>query len=289
LGISEDIKVSLNVIEQDLVVNCDANQIQQVLMNMMNNARDAVLDSKEKCIEVELNICQPDDDFFNRNADLAVGRYVRLNIADTGYGMDDETKEKIFDPFFTTKEVGSGTGLGLSSAFGSIESHHGVIEVESELGRGTTFSVYLPLIEVAKTNAANHEDQSIELSSKHETILLVDDDPLIVESTQEVLEELGYKVKTAMDGVEGLECFKAHQDEIVAVITDVVMPEMGGVEMFRQIRQLRNAIPTLFVTGYDQSNMQLKDDEKINTYIQSKPIQISEFSRLVRDIVKSNV
>ncbi len=286
LGIAEDINLSLNISAAEVSVVCDGSQIQQVLMNMMNNAHDAVADCAEKSITVSLDVCRPDAEFFKLHSELAAGEYACLQISDSGHGMDSNTVEKIFEPFYTTKGVGNGTGLGLSSAFGSIASHDGVIEVDSKPGSGTTFRIYLPLAEVGETVTEADCNQAVVSSSGHETLLLVDDEPVILHSMQEVLEELGYTVLTACDGAEGLACFQQHQHSIDGIITDVVMPNMGGVDMFRHIRSINATIPTIFSTGYDQGTVQLQSDEKENTSVISKPIQIAELSQLVKQVLK---
>jgi len=286
LGISEDITLHLNITAPDIMVRCDANQIQQVLMNMMNNARDAVVESAEKRISIRLGCCLPDPDFFNRHAELAGGEYACLKVSDTGHGMDSATMQNIFDPFYTTKEVGSGTGLGLSSAFGSVAAHGGAIEVESELGVGTVFSVYLPLIDAGEAVSDDLDNQTVISSLHHEAVLLVDDEELVIESMHEVLEELGYTVFTAGNGIEGLKLFRQKTDEIGAVITDVVMPVMGGVEMFREIRKINSAVPVVFVTGYDDGDVVLTDSEMQHSRVLSKPVHVAELSRVVQEVLK---
>jgi len=186
-GVEESINLSLHIHDADMMVHCDAGQIQQVVMNMLNNARDAVAESSEKCITLSLERCSPKASFFYKYPELKPGEYALLSIADSGHGMSPETMENIFDPFFTSKAVGQGTGLGLSSAFGSVTSHGGVIEVDSKVSSGSMFRVYLPLIDVD------------EVSSK-----------MLLQSMKEVLEDLGYKVITACNGIEGLECFKQY-------------------------------------------------------------------------------
>jgi len=287
LGIAEDIDLSLNITAEEARVFCDAGQIQQVLVNMMNNARDAVADCAEKSISVSLDVCRPNTAFFKRHSELAAGEYARLQISDSGHGMDSETAERIFEPFYTTKSMGKGTGLGLSSAFGSIASHNGVIEVDSKPGSGAIFRVFLPLIEATETEAETDSNQGVIMrASEQETLLLVDDEPVILLSMQEVLEELGYNVLTACNGAEGLACFRQHQHDISVIITDIVMPEMGGLDMFRRIRSINSAMPIIFTTGYDQVSVQLQSDEKENTAIITKPAQISELSRLIDQTLK---
>ncbi|MDQ6958935.1 MAG: PAS domain S-box protein [Mariprofundaceae bacterium] len=285
LGIPEDINLSLNVTASDVVAFCDATQIQQVLMNLMSNARDAMRDCTKKRIRVSLDVCVPDADFFKQHPELAVGEYACLQVSDSGIGMDEETMQRIFDPFYTTKEVGQGTGLGLSTAFGSITSHEGVIEVDSKPGSGTTFRVYLPVVEAPETKT-RRSAQSFIPSSGHGALLLVDDEPLILHAMQEVFEEFGYQVITARNGTEGLTCFQQFQRGFDAIITDVVMPEMGGVEMFREIRCMNSTVPTVFMTGYDQGNVQLQANEKENTAVISKPVEIPELLRLLQHILR---
>jgi len=280
LSISEDIQCNLNIMSANLMVHCDVNQVQQVLMNMMNNARDAVQDSAEKRITITLERCHPSSDFFERHENLIAGEYACLMISDTGHGMDAETVLEIFDPFYTTKGAGLGTGLGLSTAFGTITSHHGIIDVESQVDHGTTFRIYLPIVESTDTGGVEREiDQDLNHSNKHKTLLLVDDESLVLHAMKEVLQELGYDVITAKDGVQGLESFQKNQHCIDAIITDVVMPKMSGVEMSKSIREINANIPVIFMTGYDQGKVQLDKNEQKKSVIISKPAQISLISK----------
>ncbi|MDX8396716.1 MAG: ATP-binding protein, partial [Mariprofundaceae bacterium] len=285
LGISEDITLKLNIAALEVMILCDSTQVQQVLMNMMNNARDAVKSSPVKCISVSLDTLTPKPNFFSRHEGLIESEYACLKISDTGYGISSEVMQNIFDPFYTTKEVGTGTGLGLSTAFGTVASHGGVIEVDSEPNIGTTFKVYLPLIQPTTDDIHVEKNQSIINSPKHETILLVDDDPLVLESMGEVLESLGYKLRTAKNGVEGLVCFKQNADCIALIITDVVMPVMSGLEMFQEIRMLNNDMPIVFMTGYDGGNVNLSDSEFNNCHKLAKPVHVAELSQTVQEML----
>jgi len=288
LGISEDIVLTLKITDTSMMIHCDANQVQQVLLNMINNARDAVANCRDKMIAISLNHYHPDADFFANHSDLAMSDYACLQICDNGDGIDHDTMEQIFEPFFSTKEVGKGTGLGLSTAFGTINSHGGTIEVESRVGEGTTFRIYLPLCEeedAQKTEPSATPD--IIHSTILRTLLLVDDEPLVREPLQEVLQDLGYRVITANDGAQGLALFKEHQQEVSAVITDVMMPNMGGVEMFRNIRQLKPTTPVLFITGYDRDAVDLHDNEKEQTEIILKPVQIAMLSERLHALINS--
>jgi len=285
LSIAEDIKLDLHMPDTNLMVHCDANQVQQVLMNMMNNARDALQDCADKRITVGLQRCLPDNDFFQRHKHLAVGEYACLMISDTGHGMDADTVARIFEPFYTTKAVDKGTGLGLSTAFGTITSHNGIIEVDSQPGSGTSFRIYLPLIEATATDTESTHQQPAVPSSKHETLLLVDDEPVLLSSNKEVLEELGYKVIKARNGKQGLQQFRKHQHSIDAIITDVVMPEMSGIDMVRKIRAIKYGMPVIFITGYNQDQVKLLADERHNTMILTKPVLIPALSQHIEAIL----
>lgn len=289
LGIAEDIDLSLTMTTAEVIVMCDGNHIQQVLMNLMNNARDAVAGCEEKSILVSLDVCRPDAGFFNRHCELAADDYACLRVTDSGHGMNEKTLARIFEPFYTTKGAGEGTGLGLSSAFGTITAHGGVIEVESKLDSGTIFRVYLPLFKATKIKIENNKQPDVLPSSGHETLLLVDDEPIILHAMQEVFEELGYKVITAQDGAEGLACFQLYQHEIDVIVTDVVMPKVGGVEMCQKIRCIDADIPVVFLTGYDQGNLQLQSDEMENIMIISKPVQTPELSQSIMQILKKRI
>jgi len=290
LGIPADIKLELQLIDTDIMVHCDANQVQQVLMNMMNNARDAVADKHDQQhdqqIVVRLEANRPDAAFFERHKELNAGEYACLSITDNGCGMNTEAMTKIFDPFYTTKEVGKGTGLGLSTAFGTITSHLGVIEVDSQTGQGTAFRIYLPVIKASKIHSPYDDQQHAVRSNRHETLLLVDDEPLLLHSMKEVLEDLGYNVIKAKDGAQGLKKFHKYGARIDAIITDVVMPGMSGVDMFLQIRAINSQIPTIFMTGYNQDSIHLNAADKTNSLIISKPAQIPELSHQIQTILK---
>jgi len=281
LAIPEDIAVDLQLIDLNMIVHIDANQIQQVVMNMMNNARDALRDSSVKKLTVRLELYKPDANFFNKHSSLAAGDYACLSISDTGHGIDIDIQEKIFDPFFTTKEEGKGTGLGLSTAFGTIASHHGTIEVESSVGKGTCFSIYLPLVEAAEkivhVDSTKEVEVAVGIGSK--TLLLVDDEVLVLHAIQEVLEELGYSVLTAHDGKQGLACFENHKQSIDAVISDVVMPEMDGPTMLHKLREKRADMPAILMTGYDEGKVQLSAYDLDKTEVLAKPISIATLSQ----------
>ncbi len=210
------------------------------------------------------------------------GPYVKVSITDTGVGMDEDTKQRIFEPFFTTKEMDRGTGLGLASAYGIVRNHGGFITVTSEIGKGTTFSIYLPASE-KEVREERFVPQDIPKGS--ETILLIDDEEVILEVGVNMLETLGYRVIAASSGEEALAIFKEKRHEIALILLDMIMPGMGGGEVFDTIRSVDPDAKVLLSSGYS-ANGKAREilDRGCNGFIQ-KPFDIKQLSRKVREIL----
>ncbi|ATX82618.1 PAS domain S-box-containing protein [Mariprofundus ferrinatatus] len=271
VSIPEDVDLTLEISE-NMKVSADITQLQQVLLNLMNNARDAVEDVKQPVIHIRLNRFLPDSAFLAQHESAKNIPYAHLTIKDNGYGIAEEHLSSIFDPFFTTKGVGKGTGLGLSMVFGAIHSHGGIIEVKSKVGRGTTFHIYLPII---KADPEEHSaTETLSRSSAGETILLVDDEPSVLEVIGEVLEQLGYRVEKAENGIEALDLFNSKQGGIDLILTDVVMPKMGGLELAGRLRKQDAFIPIIFATGYDKRQEIERDNRLQGTVILNKPYSV---------------
>jgi len=282
-AIPENIELVCDLCPEELVVQGDATQMQQVLMNLLNNARDAVSHVSQPEISCSLRPFVASDTFLKAHPDFKGSRFAQLMIRDNGAGIAEEIVNKVFEPFFTTKGVGEGTGLGLAMVYGAVQSHGGIIEVESELGTGTSFSIYLPLVKDAGGIAAA-SDASV-IQGQGETILLVDDEESMRETTGEVLESLGYKVFMAVDGQEALEIFKAHRQEIALILTDIVMPMVGGIELAKSIRQLDKDVPIIFATGYDKESAIPAEDHIEQSTIINKPFSFKKLSRLMRQML----
>jgi PAS domain S-box-containing protein len=244
--IGEDIHLQTMLSEEDLIVMADSGQIEQVLMNLATNARDAMPDGGFLTIGTEKIAI--DEEFIKEHGFGKEGEYALLAVTDTGAGMDRETREKIFEPFFTTKEVGKGTGLGLSMVYGIIKQHDGYINVYSEPGSGTTFRIYLPLIKAKVEEIRPEVIQTVETGT--ETVLLAEDEEAIREFIKKMLEEYGYKVITAGSGQEAINEFKAHKDKIQLLLLDVIMPNKNGREAYEEIKKIRPDIRALFMSGY---------------------------------------
>jgi len=276
-SIPENITVCQDICSESLQINGDATQIHQVLMNLMNNARDAVEHVENPCISIRLEALHADAAFIETHAHFKIGDYAHLSVEDSGCGIPEDRIEHLFEPFFTTKEQGKGTGLGLAMVFGAIKTHHGFVEVESVEGKGSSFHIYLPLLVAEDVVRASPRKQDV-AEGHGEVILLVDDQPQIVETGKEVLESICYQVITATDGQQAVEIFKARAEGIDLVILDVVMPVMGGGVAAQCIRQIDPHAKIILSTGYDKDSRTDMDNEAVL----SKPFSIAEMSQLIR-------
>jgi len=262
-------------------VEVDQGQLRQALLNLYVNAWQAMPDGGDLYIQTE-NVTL--DAEYCRPFAVAPGRYVKVSVNDTGVGMDAATREKIFDPFFTTKEMAHGSGLGLASVYGIIKNHGGLIDVTGEKGEGTTFNIYLPASEKPAVKESTRPKRH-EIQFGKGTVLLVDDEDMILEVGQAMLETLGYRVLIADSGQMALDLYENQRGEIDLVILDMVMPGMGGRETFERMKTLGVDAPILLSSGYSV-NGQAKDilDRGCNGFIQ-KPFAIKELSRKLREVL----
>jgi PAS domain S-box-containing protein len=233
-------------IKSYLAVLTDPTNIHQVLMNLCTNASFA-MQKEGGVLEVSLSDVDLDADFAKQHPDVKPGKFIRLIVSDTGYGMSPEVSERIFDPFFTTKKMGQGTGMGLSVVHGIVKSHGGTIIVESSPGKGSAFSVFLPAIESEVTDQA---DQAQLVITGNERILFVDDEDFQADIGKRMLERLGYRVTAKTNSVEALDLFRQTPDEFDLVITDMTMPDMTGDVLSRRLISIRPDIPIIVCTGY---------------------------------------
>jgi two-component system, chemotaxis family, CheB/CheR fusion protein len=231
-------------------VKVDRGQIEQVLANLVLNARDAMPEGGR--ITIETANLKADDDYLRTHSSVPPGDYVRLSISDTGTGMAPETQAHLFEPFFTTKPKGIGTGLGLSTAYGFVKQSGGHVWAYSELGQGTTFHIYLPPVPEEESAAAPAAASGQALPKGSETVLLVEDEPMVRRLSQEILEEAGYRVAPAANGLEALQILKSFKDPIHLLLTDVILPQMSGRELADRIAQQRPEVRVLFMTGHTE-------------------------------------
>ena len=275
----KEIQIHTKLHPSSLVVEADKGQIEQVLINIYVNTWQAMPDGgqlylKTKTVMLDEAYCKPHE--------VKPGCYVKVSITDTGTGMDDITCQRIFEPFFTTKEKGRGTGLGMASAYGIIKNHSGIITVYSEIGHGTTFNLYLPLSDQEEYQEITMEEDIIKGA---ETILLVDDEEMILDVCREMLENMGYHVIVSRDGPEALKFITNMENKIDLVILDLIMPGMDGGKTFDNIRKIQPKIPVMLSSGYAMNGQAEQIIARgCNGFIQ-KPFTIFELSQKIRKIL----
>ena len=280
--IGEDIRLKSSLCPVDLHVNVDSGQIEQVLINLASNARDAM--SRGGLLTIETGQMDVDAAFVQANGYGEPGRYACITVSDTGTGMDEKTRNKIFEPFFTTKEVGKGTGLGLAIVYGIIKQHNGFITVYSEPHIGTTFRVYLPLI--GKEQAVEEPTSTPEPPQRGtETILVAEDEVTVRTLVREILAGYGYTVILAEDGLDAVEKFETNRDAIRLIIMDVIMPKMSGREAYDEIRKRNADVKVLYTSGYTMDIIQNRDVLDEGVELVMKPVQPLELLRKVRDLL----
>jgi PAS domain S-box-containing protein len=272
----KEISVHRRFDENLWAVEVDRGQIEQVLLNLYVNAWQAMPNGGNLYLETANVVV---DKEYMKPYSVKIGRYVKVSVTDTGVGMDEKTKERVFDPFFTTKEMGRGTGLGLASTYGIVKGHKGIINVYSEKGNGTTFTIYLP---ASNKEIIKEETIPLDVMKGEGTILLIDDENTILDVSRELLEMLGYRVCVARSGREAIEIYKAQKDTIDLVILDMIMPSMGGGETFEYLKQINCDVKVILSSGYS-INGKAKEimDRGCRSFIQ-KPFQVHELSERIR-------
>jgi two-component system, cell cycle sensor histidine kinase and response regulator CckA len=279
---SDDVILTTRLDPSLALVRADPGQVQQVLMNLVVNARDAMPDGGT--ITIETHPAELDESFgVGAGADL--GRYVALVVADTGTGMPPDIRDQIFEPFFTTKEPGKGTGLGLSTVQGIVEQSGGRIFVYSEPDQGTTFKIYLPSADaVATKNPAPAPAPRTPNSAASESILLVEDDAAVRKVTSSIRSKAGYSVVEAINGAAGLAACADRAVSIDLVLTDMVMPQIGGRELATGVRRERPGTPIVFMSGYARTS--IGDEELVaNERFVEKPFTAEALLRAVREML----
>jgi len=279
-SIPTSIEINQNIPSDVDTILADPTQINQILINLCTNAGHAMPDGG--VIDVILKNVALDENATAQYPDLIQGRYVNLTVRDTGHGIPKEEIDRIFDPYFTTKEVGKGTGMGLAVVHGIVKEHNGIITVESEPEKGTTFCIFFPAVE---KDVVVESEPAEKLPTGNEKILFIDDEPSIVKMARQMLERLGYEVETQMNSMEALALFRSKPDQFDLVITDMTMPLMTGDKLVKEILNTRPDIPILLCTGFSENI-----DEKIAKamgpvdYIE-KPLDKHDFAFTVRKVL----
>jgi len=274
----EDIKLEKNLATTDCIIQADSGQIDQVLMNLAANARDAMPDGGT--LTIETTVWEPDGEFIKRYGLKNNNPYTVLSVSDTGMGMDEETRTRIFEPFFTTKEVGKGTGLGLAIIHGIVQQHGGMVEVQGEPGKGTAFKIYLPLIKLKVDEVVT--DHLPKPAGGKETILLAEDEDDVRNVVRTICEKAGYKIIEAIDGEDAINKCKENQGNIHLFVSDVMMPRKNGNAAYDEILLIVPEMKAIFMSGYTEDiiNRKMILDERLHFI--TKPILPAEFLRKIR-------
>lgn len=280
--IGEDIDLRVELCNDHITVKADSAQIEQMLMNLFTNARDAM--PKGGVLSISTCITVLGKEFVEGHGYGEPGTYAMISVSDTGFGMDEATRKRIFEPFFTTKEVGKGTGLGLSVVYGIIKQHNGFINVYSEPGQGANFKIYLPL--TGEKEGAFQAAASLgAVKGGTETILLVEDEDAVRRVNKTLLEEFGYTVIEASNGEEAVLKYKENKDNIGLVVMDLIMPKKSGKEAYEDIVKINPGAKVLFTSGYAAEVMKSKGILEPGSNFLSKPVSPSEFIRKIREAI----
>lgn len=280
-----DITLTFGLCDGRLPMFVDRNQIEQVLVNLMVNARDAL--TSGGIISVTTELVEVREEVVTGGATVSSGSYGVVSVTDNGVGMDADTVGRIFEPFFTTKESGKGTGLGLAIAFGIVSTHDGHILVESVPGKGSVFRIFLPIFKGAMTPKFEQKPEAAELYG-NETVLVVDDESSVLQMTSKLLARYGYAVLTAADGVEALEVFEAHRDNISVAIINLIMPRMNGRETIKEMRRQKPDLPVILTSGYADDIIDSAAIDAMDIVFLSKPVRPQKLAATIRAALERN-
>jgi CheY-like chemotaxis protein len=282
--IGEDITLTTTLRNDPLTVFADKGQIEQVLMNLATNARDVMHNGG--ILAIETQIIEIDDLFIQSHGYGTPGNFALITVSDNGQGMDEETKTNIFEPFFTTKEVGRGTGLGLSIVYGIVSQHDGYISVHSTPGKGTSFEIYLPLVN--RQISVKNENRLFECPAMgSETILVAEDEAAVRQLVEQILNKYGYKVILAENGQVAIDAFMANRDEIRLIYSDLIMPQKSGKELYSEVKAIVPEMKFLFTSGYTANMFEKGSDLEGTFEILRKPVAPVELARKIREMLDS--
>lgn len=288
--IGEDIEMILNLDEKAGLIKADPSQLEQVLVNLVVNARDAIhqkgVFASEKKIIIATRNGQTDKKLSPKHSGRNNGKQVLISVTDTGIGMDAKTCEQIFEPFFTTKPEGRGTGLGLSTVYGIVKQNNASIDLESQPGKGSTFKILWPVVE-SELPPSNHKKKNERIRGGKETILIVEDEHQVRAVASEVLESIGYQIIEAANGVEAMAMLEKKNFQVDLVITDVIMPGMGGQELAENILKIKPDFKILFTSGYTDHKIDKRGRLINGANFLHKPYSISDLSQKVRELIEN--
>jgi CheY-like chemotaxis protein len=287
--IGEDIRLDIHLPKNIGLIRADPGQIEQILVNLIVNARDAINQKTEfasgKKITIETTTLHLDESFIAKHPGSMKGEHLCISVSDTGAGIDEAIREKIFEPFFTTKDKIKGTGLGLSTVYGIVKQNNGSVYVYSEVGNGTTLKIYWPCVsEALNTEHVKNETKTV-VQKGHESILFVEDNDEVRNFTLRALRQLGYTVYEACNGAEALNLLRDGHPPMDLVISDVIMPEMGGKELVDKLKPLWPDTKILFTSGYTDNHIVHSGTLKAGVNFIHKPYSIESLSVKIREVL----
>jgi CheY-like chemotaxis protein len=278
--LGENVQTQLKLASQPMFIHADPGMMDQVLMNLCVNARDAMPNGGHLIIET--SGVEFDEFAVTQSPQTRAGSFVRLSVSDSGCGIPSENLPKIFEPFFTTKDVGKGTGLGLATVFGIVQQHQGWLNVYSEVNHGTTFRIYLPRL-AANGKAKASQPALAEMRGGHETILLAEDDLALRVSVRKALSLFGYRILEAPTGAKALEVWKQNPDEIRLLLTDLVMPDgMNGKDLAKRLLQENPNLKVIYMSGYSAEIIGTDFPLKEGVNFLTKPFQAAKLAQTIR-------
>jgi len=284
ITLPENIQLIVDIKNSDMHVKADINQLQQAIVNLINNAADALCDVTGPSMTIRLEYFLANRSFSTKHGVGENSEFACISISDNGEGIREQDLEHIFEPFFTTKPVGKGTGLGLAMVYGAVKSHEGIITVENNADKGACFRIYLPVLAGEKEHVIL-DDSDSQVLGAGECILLVDDEETIINVGKDVLASLNYQVLLASNGYEAIEMYKTHGDKIKLIIMDIVMPRMGGVDAAHAIHEINPAVKILFSSGYDRTQTLMNQQLPEHCLFISKPFSISALRRAISKLL----
>jgi signal transduction histidine kinase/FixJ family two-component response regulator len=285
VGVASDIDLTLSLPSTEIKVVANVTALQQLVLNLVSNARDATREVRTPSVEVRLKRVVPDEAFREQHPEASADSYALLEVEDNGAGIEPGHLERLFEPFFTTKEHDQGTGLGLAMVYSTVRSIGGAIEVSSEPGSGCVFRIFIP--ESFSDARAPLEESWDRAPGEGETILVVDDDQAVLRTTARILDDLGYRVMTATDGATGIEVFRSGAGEVAVVLMDVGLPDIDGVRAAERMREIDANVSVLFTTGHDVEAIVPEEIRGILHAVVSKPYSVNFLSNVLRETICS--
>ena len=280
--IDRRVEIALTIQKEPAFISGDKNQLENALLNIAINARDAMPEGGRLSITSE-TVDLDKNALANEHFEVVVGPYVRIVIEDTGTGMSKVTKDRVFEPFFTTKDVGKGTGLGLASVYGCVKQHNGYITVDSHLGIGTQFNIYLPVIK--STGPIESVKDEVALDPGKGDLLVVDDETVFREILKEIFDDLGYTVHCCTDGSEAVAFYREHRSTNQVVILDMNMPKMNGLDCFRRLKEINANVKVIISSGYGENNDRATmQSEGVLAFVQ-KPYRAADLAKKIKELM----